>query len=81
MLAPVALNIVCWRIRDADDAMNADLLMDLHERGIAVPSLTRIGGRPALRAAIVNHRTGPHHIDRLIAALDDALARLDRRSA
>ena len=81
VLAPVALNIVCWRIRDADDAMNADLLMDLHERGIAVPSLTRIGGRPALRAAIVNHRTGPHHIDRLIAALDDGLARLDRRSA
>lgn len=81
VLAPVSLNIVVWRIRDADDALNAELLMDLHERGIAAPSLTRIGGRPALRAAIVNHRTGPHHIDRLIAALDDGLARLDRRAA
>ncbi len=75
LLAPVALNIVCFRFRAAvgedADALNTEIVADLHESGIAVPSSTRIHGRVAIRAAIVNHRTVAADIDMLVeAALD-----------
>lgn len=68
LLAPVALNIVCFRVRDAvdPDGLNARLVADLHEDGIAAPSTTTIGGRRAIRAAIVNHRTTEADADRLV---------------
>ncbi len=63
LLAPVALNLVNSRFAPAGfdesalDALNIELLMRLQERGIAVPSSTRIHGKYAIRVAIVNHRT------------------------
>ncbi|HEU4649244.1 MAG TPA: pyridoxal-dependent decarboxylase, partial [Gemmatimonadales bacterium] len=63
LLAPVPLNIVCFRYRgrggsdDALNALNAELLMRLHERGIAVPTNASIDGKFALRVANVNHRS------------------------
>jgi aromatic-L-amino-acid decarboxylase len=88
LLAPVALNIVCFRYRcagahDADasirdkqmlddemlDTLNREIVADLHESGIAVPSTTTIDGALAIRAAIVNHRTGAVDIDLLLAAV------------
>ena len=70
LLAPVALNIVCFRHRgDEPDALNARIVADLHESGIAAPSTTMIGNRLAIRAAIVNHRTEPRDIDALIDAV------------
>ena len=69
MLAPVALNIVCFRYRAEDaDRVNADIVADLQESGIAAPSTTSVRGRLAIRAAIVNHRTSEEDIDALIAA-------------
>jgi aromatic-L-amino-acid/L-tryptophan decarboxylase len=69
LLAPVSLNIVCFRYRSADsDVVNAGIVADLHESGIVAPSTTTVGGRLAIRAAIVNHRTGPGDINALIAA-------------
>jgi aromatic-L-amino-acid decarboxylase len=69
LLAPVALNIVCFRYRGDDaDRLNASVVADLHESGIVAPSTTTIDGRLAIRAAIVNHRTGEHDIDALIKA-------------
>jgi glutamate/tyrosine decarboxylase-like PLP-dependent enzyme len=69
LLAPVSLNIVCFRYRCADaDRINADIVADLHESGIAVPSTTTIHGQTAIRAAIVNHRTVAGDIDALIEA-------------
>jgi len=69
LLAPVSLNIVCFRYRAADaDRVNANIVADLHESGIAAPSTTTIRGRLAIRAAIVNHRTSAKEIDALIAA-------------
>ncbi len=68
-LAPVPLNIVCFRVRDADDAANAALVADLHEEGSFAPSTTRIGGRMAIRAAIVNHRTRAEDVDGLVDAI------------
>lgn len=74
-LAPVALNIVCFRYIAADgdlDRLNADIVADLHEAGIAAPSTTTVGGVLAIRAAIVNHRTMPADIAILVEAVLDA---------
>ena len=69
LLAPVALNIVCFRYRCADaDRVNAEIVADLHESGIAVPSTTTLHHQLAIRAAIVNHRTVASDIDALIDA-------------
>ncbi|MEL6374139.1 MAG: pyridoxal-dependent decarboxylase [Pseudomonadota bacterium] len=83
VVVPARLNVVCWRVRDpgaAGDALNGEIIADLHEQGLAVPSPTTIGGRAAMRAAIINHRTTHGHIDRLIAHLTrltrEKLARL-----
>ena len=56
LLAPVKLNIVCFGINGFTDAQTADLVADLQEEGLFAPSTTTIGGRLAIRAAIVNHR-------------------------
>ncbi|WPB58797.1 pyridoxal phosphate-dependent decarboxylase family protein [Xylophilus sp. GOD-11R] len=73
LMAPVALNIVCFRLRAAPsqdaDALNTEVVADLHESGIAVPSSTRIRGQVAIRAAIVNHRTVAGDIDMLVDAV------------
>jgi glutamate/tyrosine decarboxylase-like PLP-dependent enzyme len=69
LLAPVALNVVCFRYRSADaDRVNRAIVADLHESGIAVPSTTTIDGRVAIRAAIVNHRTTASDVDAVLAA-------------
>ena len=70
LLAPVSLNIVCFRYRGDDpDRLNAKIVADLHESGIAAPSTTIIGNRLAIRAAIVNHRTEPRDIDAMLKAV------------
>lgn len=69
LLSPAQLNIVCFRYRcDDADAINATIVADLHESGIAAPSTTILQGRVAIRAAIVNHRTASRDIDALLAA-------------
>jgi aromatic-L-amino-acid/L-tryptophan decarboxylase len=69
LLAPAQMNIVCFRYRCADaDAVNNRIVVALHERGVAAPSTTTVGGVLAIRAAIVNHRTQPRDIDVLIEA-------------
>jgi len=63
LLAPAPLNVVCFRFTspgvddEALDALNLEILKELHESGFAVPSSTRVEGRFALRVAITNHRT------------------------
>ena len=70
LLAPVQLNIVCFRYRAADaNQVNGDILIDIQESGIAVPSTTVLDGQLAIRAAIVNHRTDICDIDALIDAV------------
>jgi glutamate/tyrosine decarboxylase-like PLP-dependent enzyme len=70
LLAPVNLNIVCFRYR-ADDAdrINAEIVVNIQESGIAAPSTTVLDGRLAIRAAIVNHRTDTREIDLLVTAV------------
>jgi glutamate/tyrosine decarboxylase-like PLP-dependent enzyme len=86
LLAPVALNIVCYRYRSANsDDVNADIVLQLQESGIAAPSTTTVNGRLAIRAAIVNHRTRQIDIDALIKATiaygDARVERLPLRKA
>lgn len=69
LLAPVALNIVCFRYRCADpDRVNAQIAVALQEAGLVAPSTTVLNGRLALRAAFVNHRTAACDIDTLLTA-------------
>ncbi len=70
LLAPVQLSIVCFRYRAADtNKVNGDIVIDLHELGIAAPSTTILDGQLAIRAAIVNHRIDTCDIDALISAV------------
>ncbi|MFL6671847.1 MAG: pyridoxal phosphate-dependent decarboxylase family protein [Massilia sp.] len=70
LMAPIALNIVCFRYRCPDaDKVNREIVGDLHESGIAAPSSTTIGGRLAIRAALVNHRTQEQDVDALLDAV------------
>ena len=69
LLAPVSLNIVCFRYRCNDaDRVNTELVVALQESGIAAPSSTTINGKFAIRAAIFNHRTTQLEIDDLFKA-------------
>lgn len=68
LLAPVNLNIVCFRYR-ADDTVNREIVADVQESGLAAPSSTTLNGKLAIRAAIVNHRTAETDIDALVAAV------------
>jgi glutamate/tyrosine decarboxylase-like PLP-dependent enzyme len=70
LLAPVQLNIVCFRYRAANaNKVNADIVIDIQESGIAAPSTTLLDGQLAIRAAIVNHRTDTCDLDALVAAV------------
>ncbi len=72
LLAPVPLNIVCFRFRGERidpaglDALNKELLLRLHEGGRAAPSYTVLGGKYALRVCITNHRSRREDFDLLV---------------
>jgi aromatic-L-amino-acid decarboxylase len=72
LMAPVELNIVCFRYRVRDSSpeqsnqLNAKIIVALQESGIVAPSSTRLRGLTAIRAAIVNHRTSRAEIDSLV---------------
>jgi glutamate/tyrosine decarboxylase-like PLP-dependent enzyme len=71
LLAPVALNIVCFRHRGLPgmdlNAFNAGLVSALQTGGRVAPSQTTIGGRTAIRAALVNHRTQGQDTEALVS--------------
>lgn len=80
-LAPVELNIVCFRYRGPDaDRLNAEIVAELQESGLAAPSTTVLDGRLAIRAAIVNHRTCPQDIDLVVDSVLELGRRLSVRS-
>jgi aromatic-L-amino-acid/L-tryptophan decarboxylase len=75
LCAPVPLNIVCFRYTSpgldepALNALNQELLIRLHESGLAVPTYTTLNGRYMLRAAITNHRSRREDFDLLVEAV------------
>nr|WP_301273210.1 pyridoxal-dependent decarboxylase [Acetobacter okinawensis] len=73
LLAPVTLNVVCFRVATPEvedlDWLNGELVKDLQVSGIVAPSTTRIGGVLAIRVALVNHRTTEADVTILLDAL------------
>ena len=76
LMAPVELNVVCFRYRcgTGSDAapdellnqLNRQIVITLQESGAVAPSTTTIDSRLAIRAAIVNHRTTQAEMDTLL---------------
>jgi len=75
LLAPVQLNVVCFRVRrdgldeDALDRFNDELVIRLQESGQAVPSSTTVNGHRAIRICILNHRTTDEDLVQTLAAI------------
>jgi len=75
LLAPSPLNVACFRYMRpglADDALNRlnqEILFQLQEQGIAVPSATTFNGRFAIRVANTNHRSRREDFDMLVEAV------------
>jgi aromatic-L-amino-acid/L-tryptophan decarboxylase len=73
--APRGLSIVCWRVQPAGvpddrlDALQVEVIEELERRGVAIVSNARLrDGRTALRACIVNFRTGPEDVEAVVQA-------------
>lgn len=78
LLAPVNLNIVCFRYVGSNNLtvetlneMNNELVIQLQESGKVAPSSTMIGSQFAIRVALVNHRSNRIDIDQLIQSTLD----------
>ncbi|HEX4068117.1 MAG TPA: pyridoxal-dependent decarboxylase [Acidobacteriaceae bacterium] len=88
LMAPVELNVVCFRYRcgGAADAppdeflnrLNHQIVVTLQESGAVAPSTTILNQRLVIRAAIVNHRTTRAEIDTLVEAVQAAGKSLSR---
>jgi aromatic-L-amino-acid/L-tryptophan decarboxylase len=87
LMAPVALNIVCFRVRGGalaaaeTDRLNADIVADLQESGIAAPSSASLPKGLAIRVNLTNHRTTQADLDRLLEAVLELGERRLARSA
>ena len=75
-MAPTPLNINCLRFipnlnlaTEKLDKVNEEIVILLQERGIAVPSTTRINNQIAIRVNITNHRTQESDLDILVDAI------------
>jgi glutamate/tyrosine decarboxylase-like PLP-dependent enzyme len=75
LLTPVNMNIVCFRYKNENlpdeqlNALNKEILMMLHEEGIALPSYTVLRGKYAIRAAISNHRSKKEDFEIMVNAI------------
>ncbi len=71
LMAPIGMDIVCFRFNpgglddSALNALNKEILMQLHEQGIAAPSYTTLNDQYCLRIAIANHRSTQDDFDLL----------------
>ena len=71
-LAPVAMNICCFRYvvpgldGEAQNRLTDRIVVALQMRGIAAPSTTTIAGHRAIRVNITNHRTRTEDLDLLV---------------
>lgn len=71
-LAPVPLNIVVFRFKAEKkdnkslNKINREILVQLHEKGIAVPSPIALNNKYALRICICNHRSRREDLDVLV---------------
>jgi len=72
LATPVALNIVCFRYvapelsAEALNNLNEQIVIELQEQGIAVPSGAIVKGKYTIRVAITNHRSRREDFDMLL---------------
>ncbi len=72
LITEVSLNIVCFRYVNTKftgkelNELNKEILMRLHESGVATPSYTLLNGIYAIRVANTNHRTRKHDLDLML---------------
>lgn len=72
LVAPVALNVVCFRYVRAGldgaalDELNRQIVVELQEQGVVVPSGTTIRGKYVLHVAHTNHRSRREDFDVLV---------------
>ena len=72
-VAPVPFSVVCFRLRDASDAMHQRLLDTINASGEVFLSHTKLDGRFVLRLAIGNIKTTERHVVRAWELLNSAV--------
>ena len=72
LLAPVTLNIVCFRFKgnssdnDFLNELNKELVIRIHESGVAVTSYATLNNKYAIRVSNTNHRSRREDFDLLL---------------
>jgi aromatic-L-amino-acid decarboxylase len=72
VVAPVPLNLVCFRHRGGD-AINERILSRLNASGRLMLTHTRLSDRMTLRMCIAQTNTEPHHVRRAWDAIREAV--------
>lgn len=73
LLTPVTMSIVCFQFikQHANiqtiNKLNEEIIIQLHEQGIASPSSTILNGNYCIRVCIVNHKTKKNDLDELFS--------------
>jgi glutamate/tyrosine decarboxylase-like PLP-dependent enzyme len=81
-VAPVELQIVCFRVRPLDgengDLLNQKVVAELQKRGIAAPSTTRLRGDVVIRCCLMNHRATLDDMDLVVDGVLRIVAEMRR---
>jgi hypothetical protein len=78
LVAPPSLGVLCFRrvvpgaSEDVVEAVNAQIVPRIAADGRSFISSTRLRGRYALRMVVLNHSTGPDHVDALLDFIESA---------
>ncbi|GGE47819.1 pyridoxal phosphate-dependent decarboxylase family protein [Actibacterium pelagium] len=78
LMAPVALNIVCFRATGQGDLdkLNNEIVWEMQESGFAVPSTTVLNGQTAIRINLTNHRTRDRDLRALVVMVQELAEKL-----
>ncbi|MHA1990264.1 MAG: pyridoxal phosphate-dependent decarboxylase family protein [Candidatus Hodarchaeales archaeon] len=77
LMAPTSMNIVCFRYnvdksnQNPSDLnqLNEEIVFQLHEKGIAIPSFTKLNNNYVIRVAITNHRSRKEDFEFLVESI------------
>ena len=79
IVAPPSLSITCVRRRfpeatsvEHEDALNLALAAAVEQSGLGLVTTTVLDGRTAIRLCVLNHATGPEHVDAIVDLLATA---------
>ena len=75
LIAPTSMNVVNFQFTNGRNdvevlnKINDEIILQLQEKGIAVPSGTIVQGKHAIRLGIVNHRSKKEDFDLLVTEI------------